>query len=413
MYNFEDIEQTEENQKDIEKIKNLIESGNCAVRVCLDFDYKKTEEHTDIIDGKSIKTVKLTTGSGTNSGISIGAVISNSLTATLDLPYPYSLEGRKFQLKLKYEYLGSDKITYGELTKFTYAELAKMTVQEITDLKKIKNSVLMGTFRIYEAKATKIYKTGNANRAEYSIKACDALGECDVEYIPQGEYESSVDVENAICEYLGIESKRVSHYIYRTCDNYKIYKPKNALGYSFQGFVFRFPKPPTGKTMRQLLSYIASLQGKFAVINRMGELEYRWYEKSGFEISPDTMSAIETAESDIFYSGIECKVDDKITLKSPNSEYFGKNKIMSFENPYMTQTKLDEIRKTILWRRFIEPKLKFRCTKINQILAEPRLDNWDIVTAKNELSEEIILPIIRIDYTFNGGFSAAIESEVK
>ncbi len=430
MYNFEDLEQTEENQKDIAKIENLIENGNCAVKVWFDFDYDgKCEEKENyaseadkkkIIDSESIKSVKLTTGSGTNSGLAVGAVLSNSLTATLDLPYKFAqfyyynnLIGKKFQLRLKYEYIGSDQITYGELSKFTYNELSEMTVQEITDLKKINNSIPMGVFKIYEAKRTKIYKSGNFGadiyRAEYSIKACDALGECDVEYTPQSDFESSVDVENTICEYLGIDSKRVSKYIYR-CKNKKIYKPKNSKSYCFQGFIFRFPhKPPDKTTMRQMLSYIASLQGKIAVINRQGELEYRWYDDSELELNSNTMSAIQTAENDIFYSGLECKIDDKTSLKS--GDY--KGKIMSFENPYMTQKMLDEIRKNILLDKLNRPKLKFRCTKISQILADPRLDNWDIVTAKNEVKESVKVPILRVDYTFNGGFSANIESEVK
>ncbi len=427
MYNFEDLEQTEENQKDIAKIENLIENGNCAVKVWFDFDYDdKCEEKENyasdadkkkIIDSESIKSVKLTTGSGTNSGLAVGAVLSNSLTATLDLPYKFAqfyyynnLIGKKFQLRLKYEYIGSDQITYGELSKFTYNELAEKTVQDITELKKIKNSIPMGVFKIYEAKRTKIYKVGNFGadiyRAEYSIKACDALGECDVEYnAPEDKTESSLDVEKKIGEHLGIDGKNVNRYVYR-CQGRQVYKPKNALGYEFQAFIFRFPhKPPDKTTMRQMLSYIASLQGKIAVISRQGELEYRWYEDSELELNSNTMSAIQTAENDIFYSGLECKIDDKTALKSGGSN----GKIMSFENPYMTQKTLDEITKNILQNN----KLKFRCTKISQILADPRLDNWDIVTAKNELKESVKVPIMRVDYTFNGGFSANIESEVK
>ena len=147
-------------------------------------------------------------------------------------------------------------------------------------------------------------------------------------------------------------------------------------------------------TVREMLGYVAGLNGRNARFNRDGELTFIFYKSAG----QPTIS-----EDAVYMNGIE-KNPDHDTIKAlvsgegENEIKYGNGKAITFANPFMTKSILDVIGADILPLTYNSGKVKYRCN--------PAFEVGDIINIQGIG----IICIMSNEIVFNGGLYANIES---
>lgn len=159
---------------------------------------------------------------------------------------------------------------------------------------------------------------------------------------------------------------------------------------------------PKGYTRREMLGYLAARQGKNAVINSQGQLEFRWYKDADYTIRPTKYyeNGLKFTTSKAFkVEKIVCEVatdNDSKTLTSGSGTM-----AINISNPFMTQAVLDAVYKKI--GGFTYRPLTVEC------LGDWRLEVGDIVKVTSN-GVEYSAPITSIVYDCDGGLKCSIES---
>lgn len=159
---------------------------------------------------------------------------------------------------------------------------------------------------------------------------------------------------------------------------------------------------PKGYTRREMLGYLAARQGKNAVINSQGQLEFRWYKDADYTIRPTKYyeNGLKFITSKAFkVEKIVCEVatdKDSKTLTSGSGTM-----AINISNPFMTQAVLDAVYKKI--GGFTYRPLTVEC------LGDWRLEVGDIVKVTSD-GVEYSAPITSIVYDCDGGLKCSIES---
>ena len=165
--------------------------------------------------------------------------------------------------------------------------------------------------------------------------------------------------------------------------------------YNEDGSVMKVP-PFTACTIREALSYLAQMYGAFATINRDGEIEFRWYAATSYEVPANrSFDDITCAEQPYKLQGISCTVNDKTIIAGTVSS-------IQIENSYMTQSILNFVYKRIGGFSFLPTTFSF--------LGDPRLDLGDIITVYRRDGTAIKVPVMSITFDFDGGLSTEIGS---
>ena len=165
--------------------------------------------------------------------------------------------------------------------------------------------------------------------------------------------------------------------------------------YNEDGSVMKVP-PFTACTIREALSYLAQMYGAFATINRNGEIEFRWYEATSYEVPANrSFDDIVCAEQVYKLQGISCTVNDKTIMAGTVSS-------IQIENSYMTQSILNSVYKKIGGFSFLPTTFSF--------LGDPRLDLGDIITVYRRDGTAIKVPVMSIAFDFDGGLSTEVGS---
>lgn len=178
--------------------------------------------------------------------------------------------------------------------------------------------------------------------------------------------------------------------------------------------------PFAGCTYREAVKYLAQLYGTFATMNRTGELEFRWYTSTGYTIELNrSMDDVVLNEEEYEVQRIICAAGKAaipgtdmgfvlLKFRSPVSSdedgilSVGKGTIgITMENPVMDVTIMEK-----LWKKI--GGFKFTPTTVS-FLGDCRLDLGDIVTVKTR-DGSLELPIMGIDFEFDGGLSTEIGS---
>ena len=165
-------------------------------------------------------------------------------------------------------------------------------------------------------------------------------------------------------------------------------------------------------SVRDTIGYMAGLVGKNAVINRDGNLEFRWFTPIpnsptnaimgtailGQAIVGDSGTSI---SADLYYEN-ELKTSGQMTISALVSGgetqiTSGSGNAITFYNPYMTQTILDNIVANNLPITYYGVGVKYRCN--------PAYEVGDIA-----LVEELSTPIMHNTIYYDGGLYADIES---
>lgn len=165
--------------------------------------------------------------------------------------------------------------------------------------------------------------------------------------------------------------------------------------YNEDGSVMKVP-PFTACTIREALSYLSQMYGTFATINRDGEIEFRWYEATSYEVPANrSFDDITCAEQPYKLQGISCTVNDKTIIAGTVSS-------IQIENSYMTQSILNFVYKRIGGFSFLPTTFSF--------LGDPRLDLGDIITVYRRDGTAIKVPVMSITFDFDGGLSTEVGS---
>lgn len=161
---------------------------------------------------------------------------------------------------------------------------------------------------------------------------------------------------------------------------------------------------PEGYTYREIIGYMAMLQGGNAAINSDGNLELRWYKDSGY-----VLDGHKYYQQGVTFTTSKDFIIQKLTCNNTKSGSTEQSQItsgdgatgLSFANPFMTQAILDEIYKKIGGFTFRPLTVKF--------VGDYRLEVGDIITV-NKGGVDYKVPIMQITHECDGGLMDTVTS---
>lgn len=161
---------------------------------------------------------------------------------------------------------------------------------------------------------------------------------------------------------------------------------------------------PQGYTYREIIGYMAMLQGCNAVINSDGDLELRWYKDSGY-----VLDGHKYYQQGVTFTTSKDFIIQKLTCNNTKSGSTEQSEItsgdgatgLSFANPFMTQATLDEVYKKIGGFQFRPLTVKF--------VGDYRLEVGDIITV-NKGGVDYKVPIMQITHECDGGLRDTVTS---
>lgn len=161
---------------------------------------------------------------------------------------------------------------------------------------------------------------------------------------------------------------------------------------------------PQGYTYREIIGYMAMLQGCNAVINSDGNLELRWYKDSDY-----VLDGHKYYQQGVTFTTSKDFIIQKLTCNNTKSGSTEQSEItsgdgatgLSFANPFMTQAILDEVYKKIGGFTFRPLTVKF--------IGDWRLEVGDIITV-NKGGVDYKVPIMQITHECDGGLMDTVTS---
>lgn len=153
---------------------------------------------------------------------------------------------------------------------------------------------------------------------------------------------------------------------------------------------------PVGYTYREMIGYIASLVGGFACVDRTGTIVIKWYSDVDYKLDVTRIMSFEKDESNYNLEKLSCNVDNSTTLTSGDG-ILG----ITFDNPFMTQDRLDNIFKKLSGFSYRGASVK--------TLGDVRLDPWDMITVEDG-EDAYKVPVMNIQQEYDGGLTMTITS---
>lgn len=153
---------------------------------------------------------------------------------------------------------------------------------------------------------------------------------------------------------------------------------------------------PVGYTYREMIGYIASVAGGFACVDRTGTIVIKWYSDVDYKLDVTRIMSFEKDESNYNLEKLSCNVDNSTTLTSGGG-ILG----VTFDNPFMTQDRLDNIFKKLSGFSYRGASVK--------TLGDVRLDPWDMITVEDG-EDAYKVPVMNIQQEYDGGLAMTITS---
>lgn len=153
---------------------------------------------------------------------------------------------------------------------------------------------------------------------------------------------------------------------------------------------------PVGYTYREMIGYIASMAGGFACVDRTGTIVIKWYSDVDYKLDVTRIMSFEKDESNYNLEKLSCNVDNSTTLTSGGG-ILG----VTFDNPFMTQDRLDNIFKKLSGFSYRGASVK--------TLGDVRLDPWDMITVEDG-EDTYKVPVMNIQQEYDGGLAMTITS---
>lgn len=161
---------------------------------------------------------------------------------------------------------------------------------------------------------------------------------------------------------------------------------------------------PNGYTRREMIGYMAMLQGCNAVINSDGNLELRWYKDSGYVLDGHKyyqQGVTFTTSKDFIIQKLACNNTKSGSTEQSEITSGDGATGLTFANPFMTQEILDEVYKKIGGFTFRPLTVKF--------VGDYRLEVGDIITVSKG-GVDYKVPIMQITHECDGGLMDTVTS---
>lgn len=362
------------------------------------------------ISGDDVGRISINGGSVQEELPCIGDVVSaQAEILVMNIPDGITMEGLEFRV---YIYCISPTgislrgtthaqladVSHEFLSRFTHAQIAELGIGGLPFL-----PIPLGKFTVLKCRKGSDY---------YTLTCSDRLHFADKKYVPRISFPNNSNAVVAdICNQLGADTdmSEYSAAYLKDCDDRYILTSdgKRLLLSTWQ---FDIPSAPQG-TMREVLSYIAAMRGKFVVIDRSGTIVQRWYLADGqrelvLGMNSDgntdgtncRISEFDFGETNISVSYLVCHVDDNTTY---TSGYSG-NRTMEFDCPFMTQARLNKLRRDVSIPSYTP-------CEMTQQLGDPRLDVWDGWKYNGDSAYTTLL-MLNIQMICDGGLMIEISS---
>lgn len=162
-------------------------------------------------------------------------------------------------------------------------------------------------------------------------------------------------------------------------------------------------KVPKGYSCREVLSYVAQLHGAFAVCNRRGQIELHTYVDSDYKVKTSRYwGNFEHNDYAFDVSKFVCFTGQDKNGKSISISSGSGARSVSFSNPFMTQTVLNNILASFKNFSYMPGTLK--------MMGDPCLDPWDILTVADLSGNTYKIPIMKLEWEFDGGLTYSVEA---
>lgn len=162
-------------------------------------------------------------------------------------------------------------------------------------------------------------------------------------------------------------------------------------------------KVPKGYSCREVLSYVAQLHGAFAVCNRRGQIELHTYVDSDYKVKTSRYwGKFEHNDYAFDVSKFVCFTGQDKNGKSISIFSGSGARSVSFSNPFMTQTVLNNILASFKNFSYMPGALK--------MMGDPCLDPWDILTVADLSGNTYKVPIMKLEWEFDGGLTYSVEA---
>ena len=162
-------------------------------------------------------------------------------------------------------------------------------------------------------------------------------------------------------------------------------------------------KVPKGYSCREVLSYVAQLHGAFAVCNRRGQIELHTYVDSDYKVKPNRYWGNFEHNDYVFdVSKFVCFTGQDKNGKSISISSGSGARSVSFSNPFMTQTVLNNILASFKSFSYMPGTLK--------MMGDPCLDPWDILTVEDLSGNTYKVPVMKLEWEYDGGLTYSVEA---
>lgn len=162
-------------------------------------------------------------------------------------------------------------------------------------------------------------------------------------------------------------------------------------------------KVPKGYSCREVLSYVAQLHGAFAVCNRRGQIELHTYVDSNYKVKPSRYwGNFEHNDYAFDVSKFVCFTGQDKNGKSISIFSGSGARSVSFSNPFMTQTVLNNILASFKNFSYMPGALK--------MMGDPRLDSWDVLTVEDLSGNTYKVPVMKLEWEYDGGLTYSVEA---
>ena len=158
-----------------------------------------------------------------------------------------------------------------------------------------------------------------------------------------------------------------------------------------------------GYTCREVLGFISALHGKFACIDRFGQLNVRWYSDSPITKETRVIWSFTKAEHNTTIDKVEIHKNTEVSYTSGS----GFNVLFN-SNPYATQESTDNVFNSI-------NGFAYNASKI-ELVDDIRLDCWDVINVPYLDGNEYLVPCMALTQDFSNGstiIQAFSKSEVE
>lgn len=156
---------------------------------------------------------------------------------------------------------------------------------------------------------------------------------------------------------------------------------------------------PEGYTYREVLMYSAQKYGTFANVDRTGIIQFHWWtEVGGYKITPNNTNGFSHDETNFILGSIICSTgqDEEGTATSITAGTGTQG--ITISNPFMTQSELNQVYNHI-------NGFTYTVSNVNMPIGDIRLDPWDIVEVYDTKGNAYKVPLMTLEFQYDGGVS--------